>query len=236
MTASLQPILDIAALRDLEARALRCAADGARGRGRRRRRAAPGRRPRRPDRGPLRPGQQRRRRARRRPRAAGRIPRRDRRARRPIRRGCRPMPRTRTAPIVAAGGTTAASARRRAAGAGRRRPLRHRAQAAGRGAATPRSSTGPTRAGAPVLALDVPTGLDAETGFAHSPCVRATATATFIAYKPGLLTADGPDCCGDVTVHALGLDVAPRRARASPRLACARAVAARRCSRGARAT
>ena len=65
------------------------------------------------------------------------------------------------------------------------------------------------QSGAPVLALDVPTGLDAETGFAHPPCVCATATATFIAQKPGLLTADGPDCCGNVTVHALGIDAAP---------------------------
>ncbi|MFO1314531.1 MAG: NAD(P)H-hydrate dehydratase [Burkholderiales bacterium] len=62
--------------------------------------------------------------------------------------------------------------------------------------------------GAPVLALDVPTGLDAATGQAHAPCVRATATATFIALKPGLVTGDGPDLCGRVTVHTLGIDVA----------------------------
>jgi hydroxyethylthiazole kinase-like uncharacterized protein yjeF len=61
--------------------------------------------------------------------------------------------------------------------------------------------------GAPILALDVPTGLDAETGQAHAPTVRATATATFIGLKPGLLTADGPDHCGAVTLHGLGLDI-----------------------------
>ena len=60
--------------------------------------------------------------------------------------------------------------------------------------------------GAPVLALDVPSGLDAATGQAHAPCVRADATATFIALKPGLLTGDGPDACGRVSVHALGID------------------------------
>ena len=38
--------------------------------------------------------------------------------------------------------------------------------------------------------------------------IRATATATFIALKPGLLTADGPDHCGKISVHALDLDVA----------------------------
>jgi ADP-dependent NAD(P)H-hydrate dehydratase / NAD(P)H-hydrate epimerase len=61
-------------------------------------------------------------------------------------------------------------------------------------------------AGAPILALDVPTGLDAETGQVHEPAVRASATATFIGLKPGLLTGDGPDCCGEVSVHRLGLD------------------------------
>ncbi len=58
---------------------------------------------------------------------------------------------------------------------------------------------------APILALDVPTGLDAGTGSAHAPTVCATHTATFIALKPGLLTLDGPDHCGEVSVHDLGL-------------------------------
>src|SRR5260221_14465210 len=35
--------------------------------------------------------------------------------------------------------------------------------------------------------------------------VRATHTITFIGLKPGLLTLDGPDHCGDVTVADLGL-------------------------------
>jgi hydroxyethylthiazole kinase-like uncharacterized protein yjeF len=61
--------------------------------------------------------------------------------------------------------------------------------------------------GAPVVALDIPSGLDAMTGQAYEPVIRAGATATFIALKPGLLTADGPDQCGDVSVHPLGLDV-----------------------------
>jgi hydroxyethylthiazole kinase-like uncharacterized protein yjeF len=60
--------------------------------------------------------------------------------------------------------------------------------------------------GAPVLALDVPSGLDASTGALHEPAMRATATATFIALKPGLLTAEGPDVAGVVSVHTLGLD------------------------------
>jgi hydroxyethylthiazole kinase-like uncharacterized protein yjeF len=40
---------------------------------------------------------------------------------------------------------------------------------------------------------------------ARVPCVRASATATFIAMKPGLLTLDGPDHCGSLSVHDLGL-------------------------------
>lgn len=58
----------------------------------------------------------------------------------------------------------------------------------------------------PLLALDVPSGLDADTGHAKGPCVRASHCATFIALKPGLLTFDGPDHAGEVTVCDLGLE------------------------------
>lgn len=58
----------------------------------------------------------------------------------------------------------------------------------------------------PVLALDIPSGLNADTGATTGPCVRADRTATFIALKPGLLTADGPDHCGSVTLCDLDLD------------------------------
>lgn len=57
--------------------------------------------------------------------------------------------------------------------------------------------------GIPIVALDVPSGLDAETGVAQVPTIHAHATATFIALKPGLLTLDGPDHCGTITVHRL---------------------------------
>lgn len=60
--------------------------------------------------------------------------------------------------------------------------------------------------GEPVLALDLPSGLAGDTGIAHEPAIRATATATFIALKPGLLTGDGPDLAGAVSVHPIGLD------------------------------
>jgi ADP-dependent NAD(P)H-hydrate dehydratase / NAD(P)H-hydrate epimerase len=58
---------------------------------------------------------------------------------------------------------------------------------------------------APILALDVPTGLNADTGIAMAPAIRADATATFLALKPGMLTAAGPDLCGEISVHTLGI-------------------------------
>jgi len=60
----------------------------------------------------------------------------------------------------------------------------------------------------PVLALDVPSGLDADAGQTFRAAVRASHTLTFIALKPGLLTAYGPDYCGQIHVDTLGLDPA----------------------------
>lgn len=59
----------------------------------------------------------------------------------------------------------------------------------------------------PVLALDIPSGLNAATGQATGPTVRADRTITFIALKPGLLTGDGPDLCGTLEICPLGLDI-----------------------------
>jgi len=64
--------------------------------------------------------------------------------------------------------------------------------------------------GAPILALDVPSGLNADTGRPFTPAIRADATATFIASKPGLCTGAGLDHAGEVTVHSLGLAVDER--------------------------
>jgi len=61
---------------------------------------------------------------------------------------------------------------------------------------------------APVLALDVPSGIDADTGAAFAPAIVATATAAFIALTPGLLTGAGLDCAGEVTLHALDVRLA----------------------------
>jgi ADP-dependent NAD(P)H-hydrate dehydratase / NAD(P)H-hydrate epimerase len=59
----------------------------------------------------------------------------------------------------------------------------------------------------PVLALDIPSGLHSDTGRVLGRAVRATHTVTFIALKPGLLTLDGPDHCGEIVVSELDLAV-----------------------------
>lgn len=59
----------------------------------------------------------------------------------------------------------------------------------------------------PLLALDCPSGLNADTGGAPGPTIEASHTLTFIALKPGLLTAEGPDHCGEIRLAAL--DLAP---------------------------
>ncbi len=74
----------------------------------------------------------------------------------------------------------------------------------------------------PLLALDIPSGIESDTGRVLGHAVRATHTITFIALKPGLLTLDGPDHCGAVTVADLGLEpkdlVAPNGWVAGPGL------------------
>ena len=57
-----------------------------------------------------------------------------------------------------------------------------------------------------VLALDVPTGIESDSGRVLGTAVRATHTMTFIALKPGLLTLDGPDHCGALHIASLALD------------------------------
>lgn len=61
-----------------------------------------------------------------------------------------------------------------------------------------------------VVALDVPSGLDANTGAAlgsRHDLLRATLTCTFAAAKPGLFTGDGVEACGEVRVVGLGAPI-----------------------------
>ena len=59
--------------------------------------------------------------------------------------------------------------------------------------------------GAHVIAVDVPSGLDADTGVAYPPCVRANATVTLGLAKPGLFKGDGPAMAGDVWLADIGV-------------------------------
>jgi ADP-dependent NAD(P)H-hydrate dehydratase / NAD(P)H-hydrate epimerase len=56
------------------------------------------------------------------------------------------------------------------------------------------------------LALDIASGINADTGAVMGIAFRATHTITFIAGKPGLYMLDGPDHCGAVHLADLGLD------------------------------
>ena len=62
-----------------------------------------------------------------------------------------------------------------------------------------------------VVALDVPSGLDADRGVwvGGVPGVHADVTCTFLGAKPGLYTADGCDAAGEVVVDTLGVDAPP---------------------------
>ncbi|MGH7687569.1 MAG: NAD(P)H-hydrate epimerase [Candidatus Dormibacteria bacterium] len=60
-----------------------------------------------------------------------------------------------------------------------------------------------------VLAIDVPSGLDATTGEAFDPCVRATATCTLAAVKAGLWEPRAVAAVGAVWVADIGM---PRHA------------------------
>ncbi len=61
--------------------------------------------------------------------------------------------------------------------------------------------------GVPILAVDVPSGLESDSGRVLGCAIRAQHTITFIGLKPGLLTLAGPDYCGNIHLHTLDLDV-----------------------------
>lgn len=60
---------------------------------------------------------------------------------------------------------------------------------------------------APIVAIDIPSGLVAQTGGTPGAVIHAAHTVTFIALKPGLLTGQARDVTGYVHFNALGLDV-----------------------------
>jgi ADP-dependent NAD(P)H-hydrate dehydratase / NAD(P)H-hydrate epimerase len=60
-------------------------------------------------------------------------------------------------------------------------------------------------ASAPVVSVDVPSGVDASTGVASGTAVRASTTVTFHAGKPGLWIAPGKSHAGEVETIDIGI-------------------------------
>jgi NAD(P)H-hydrate epimerase len=69
----------------------------------------------------------------------------------------------------------------------------------------------------PVFALDVPSGLDSDTGRPLGDTMRADATVTFVGLKTGLFTGDGPEYAGTVFFDDLEIQP-PGTAEFKPRL------------------
>ena len=76
--------------------------------------------------------------------------------------------------------------------------------------------------GKPVVAVDVPSGLDGNTGQARGVAVQASETVTFFRMKPGHLLFPGRLLCGPVRVADIGIrdevleTIAPRQWRNDP--------------------
>ena len=71
-------------------------------------------------------------------------------------------------------------------------------------------------AGRPVLALDIPSGLQADTGAVMGAAVRAAATITFIGAKRGLYTGDAPDYTGPIFLNRLDVPASIYRGEDRP--------------------
>lgn len=63
------------------------------------------------------------------------------------------------------------------------------------------------RSGAPVVSIDLPSGLDANTGEVLGVAIHATTTVTFVAPKSGFFTGEGPTLCGDVLIEPIGFPI-----------------------------
>ncbi len=59
--------------------------------------------------------------------------------------------------------------------------------------------------GIPIFSLDVPSGIDADTGSKHGCAIHAEQTITFLAPKQGLYTSFGPACSGEINIADLGV-------------------------------
>lgn len=74
-------------------------------------------------------------------------------------------------------------------------------------------------AGVPVIAVDLPSGLDGESGQVLGAAFRAAHTVTFMTRKPGHLLMPGREHCGVLEVHDIGIPERIVRANADDSLA-----------------
>jgi NAD(P)H-hydrate epimerase len=58
---------------------------------------------------------------------------------------------------------------------------------------------------ASVLSMDIPSGLNADTGNIMNTAVKADMTSTFIGLKKGMFTADGAECSGEIKFYDLDI-------------------------------
>ena len=72
------------------------------------------------------------------------------------------------------------------------------------------------RAGLPVLALDIPSGLDADTGLPRGTAIRATRTLAFIALKSGHYLGEAPDHVGALEFAGLDIPAGIRETQRAP--------------------
>jgi NAD(P)H-hydrate epimerase len=69
----------------------------------------------------------------------------------------------------------------------------------------------------PVLSLDLPSGLDPDSG-ASLPAVHAAVTLTFLALKQGLYLGQGPQCRGELYFDSLGIDASAQESASLRRI------------------
>lgn len=57
----------------------------------------------------------------------------------------------------------------------------------------------------PVISLDIPSGVECDTGAVHGPCIQADCTVTFTVPKVGHILYPGREYCGQVVPVAAGI-------------------------------